>query len=211
MESSNRSPIFLCLIGPAGAGKSSVAEKLITDHPSMRLSISATSREPRAKEKEGVHYYFFSREDFEAQVAKGNFFEWEETHGNLYGTLKKTLEDAITNRYDLLFDVDIRGALNLKKSFPQHTVIVFVVPPSAEELKKRMEARGSATPEEIKKRLDTASGEYKMAKSQRDSIDYIVINDSFDGAYKEVVSILISERAKLSRVEEKVFLSLVKV
>lgn len=203
MESSSRGPIFLAIVGPAGAGKSSISEKLISDHPSLNLSISATSRKPRANEKEGIHYHFLSRPDFEKRIAEGAFFEWEETHGNLYGTLKTTMENAISKKYDLLFDVDIRGALNLKRSYPSNGVIVFIVPPTPESLKERMEGRGSATEEEIKKRLGTAEKEYGIAKEHRKEIDYIVINDSFDAAYKEVTSILAAERARLARVDDK--------
>lgn len=207
----NNSPIaregmLFCLVGPAGSGKSTLGKTLLDAcGSSLRLSISVTSRSPRAGEIEGVHYYFVSRAEFEKRVKEGLFFEWEETHGNLYGSLKKTVEDAISGGYDLLLDIDIRGALNFKRAYQRNTVIVFLFAPSEQDLRVRMEKRGKVTEEELNRRLLTAKGEYqKVLEAPQDgTVDYAVLNDKFDDTAVTLKSILEAERCKMIRLSRK--------
>lgn len=201
-----REGILFCIIGPAGSGKTTIAQKLLSEFSGdVSRSISTTSRTPRPGEVNGVNYHFVTREEFQRKASAGEFFEWEETHGNLYGTLKKNLDDAVTTAKDLLLDIDIRGALNFKKSYGNNTVIIFLVPPSADELKKRMQGRASMPPEEMTKRLDTAKAEYGLFLSDRtgaQQIDYAVLNDSLELSYQTIRGILIAERARASRTSQ---------
>lgn len=200
-----RAGILFCIVGPAGSGKTTFAQKLLAEFKELSKSISVTSRKPREGEVHGVNYHFVTREDFQKKIAAGEFFEWEETHGNLYGTLKKNLDDAIRSGSDLLLDIDIRGALNFKSTYPENTAIIFLIPPSAEELKKRMQNRGSIGAEELQKRLETAKAEYSLYLADRAGarqISYIVLNDSLDLSYQTIRGILIAERARGSRVAE---------
>lgn len=197
-----RTGILFCLIGPAGSGKTTIAQKLMQEFQDLKRSISVTSRSPREGEVQGVNYHFISREEFQKKVSAGDFFEWEETHGNLYGTLKKTLSDAITSSSDLLLDIDIRGASNLKRAHPHNTLITFLLPPSSTELIKRIKGRGAVSQEEIDARLQTAKTEYNLFLQDREGeklVDFIVLNDSLDLSYNQVKGILIAGRASCSR------------
>lgn len=201
-----RRGILFCFVGPAGSGKTTFAARLLRADPDrLKLSVSVTSRTPRAGEQDGVHYHFVTREDFRSKVERGEFFEWEETHGNYYGTLSSTVRDAMASGIDLLLDVDIRGALNFKKSFPDNTVIAFVIPPSTEELKNRIKMRSSVSENELSTRLATARSEYarliELAEKDAARVDYIVLNDELEQAYSRIVSILEAERARCKRLE----------
>jgi guanylate kinase len=198
-----RTGMLLCLVGPAGGGKTSHAEQLILDNPgTITFSVSATSRAPRVGEIDGVHYHFLSRAQFEQKLAAGDFFESEEVHGNLYGTLRQTITGALNAGLDLLLDIDIRGALNFKRHFPRESVIVFLVPPSADILRERLAARGSSSPEDLATRLNTAKSEYTALLSsvtEGPAIDYFVVNDDRQDAHQNLVAILKAERLRLVR------------
>jgi guanylate kinase len=171
----------------------------------MGLSISATTRTPRENERDGSSYFFLSREAFRAKAAAGEFFEWEEIHGNLYGTLRSTVDEALERGHDLLLDIDIRGALNFKRALPNSTVIVFLVPPSIEVLKKRLLARGKISEQELQTRLGTAEREYQQLLELQDkpgAIDYFVVNDSVEDTYALLNAIVAAERARLIRMKQ---------
>lgn len=198
-----RFPILFCLVGPAGSGKTTLAELLITQFSnSLSRVITTTSRLPRPGEIEGESYYFVTRESFQESVANKAFFEWEETHGNLYGTSFEAMHSIERRGEDLLLVVDIRGALNFKTSFPNRTVIIFLVPPSIEVLKNRVESRGTAQAE-LKRRLKTAEAEYNLALTHRDSLDYLVLNDDLEVATQTLTSVIRAERVKLSHYNPK--------
>ena len=200
-----RKGILFILIGPAASGKSTLCERLVTEFPdNLQYSVSVTSRAPRAGEIPGKSYHFVSRDDFEARRERGEFFEWEETHGNLYGTLQSNLLDGISSGKDLLFQIDIRGAINYKRQFPDNVVTIFLLPPSFEAMRKRLCGRGAVDQQELTRRFDTARAEYAMLlKVYRDSgkFDYVVVNKDLDKTYDEVRAIVIAERARYLRIE----------
>ena len=158
-----RQGLLLCLVGPAGSGKTTIGERVLAaERGALRQSVSVTSRQPRHGEVEGAHYHFISRGEFEARRDRGEFFEYEEIHENYYGTPRAPIEAAIAQGSDLLLIIDIRGALTTKRTFPLHTVIIFVTPYSSATLLSRIERRGGATQAEIERRLATARAEYNI-------------------------------------------------
>ena len=200
-----RKGILFILIGPTGSGKTTLCSRLIEEFPSeIKYSISVTSRTPRAQEVQGKSYQFISRAEFEARRTQGEFFEWEEIHGNLYGTLKANLVNGIDSGRDLLFQIDVRGALNFKRAFPDNTVTIFLVPPSFAVLRYRIEGRGPIDPEELKRRFKTAREEYSALlrlAGNTNSIDYLIVNHDIERAYDQVRSVVMAERARYHRMD----------
>ncbi|RMD86504.1 MAG: guanylate kinase [Candidatus Dadabacteria bacterium] len=197
-----REGILFCICGPAGVGKSTVARYLVENYSEVEFSVSATSRPPRKGESDGVDYHFMSREEFERRISEGDFFEYEEVHGNYYGTLKSSVEGAITAGTDLLLDIDIKGALTFKRKKPDNTVIVFMVPPSLKELISRIKYRGSISDEELSRRLKTLEEEYRILFDLgKENIDYLVVNAELSETCDLVSYIFQAERMKLKRLE----------
>ena len=199
-----RKGILFVLIGPSGSGKSTFCGRLIKDFDDLHYSISVTSRPPRQGEVQGKSYHFVSREEFLARRDRGEFFEWEETHGNLYGTLRSTLQNGIDGGHDLLFQIDIRGALTMKKHFPDNTVSVFIVPPSFEALRERLVGRGSVDAAELERRFGTARQEYETLLSlHRDAgkIDYLLLNQELEETYSHMKGIVMAERSRYLRLD----------
>ena len=202
-----RSGILFCLVGPTGCGKTTFCEQLLAkSNGDMSLSVSVTSRARRPPEREGQSYYFVQRADFEAKIANDEFFEWEEVHGQLYGTLKCVVETAVKEGRDLLLDVDIKGALNIRKKKPKDAVIVFIAPPSFQILKERLMKRGAVSQAEMEVRFETARREYEMLlKSGYSSgkVDYLVVNDVMPEALRLLEAVVAAERARLRRQQEE--------
>lgn len=200
-----RKGILFVLIGPSGSGKSTFCSRLVKEfRKDLHYSISVTSRPPRANEVPGKSYHFVSRDEFIAIRDRGEFFEWEETHGNLYGTLRANLENGIAMGHDLLFQIDIRGALSMKRSFPDNTVAIFILPPSFDALKDRVLGRSSIDPQELRRRFATARQEYDALLELRNDpgkIDYVVLNNELEETYDHVRSIVVAERSKYLRIE----------
>jgi guanylate kinase len=202
-----RSGILFIVMGPTGSGKTTLCDRLVQEFSSnLRYSVSVTSRMPRPGEIQGASYHFVTREKFVEKRETGEFFEWEETHGNLYGTLKSSLMAGIDAGVDLLFQVDIRGALNFKKQFPDNAVTIFLVPPEFEVMQQRLKARGTTDPLELAKRFKTAKAEYEALLASHkcwDTIDYLVVNSDIDVAYDGIRSIVMAERSRYHRMEKE--------
>ena len=172
---------------PSGSGKTTIVHRLLERYPQFEFSISATSRAPRGAERDGVDYYFLSQEAFAAAVAEGRFVEWEEVYkGTCYGTLRSEVERICQKGHVIVFDVDVLGGINLKRIFGQDACSVFIMPPSVEELRRRLEGRGTDSPEAIDRRV--AKAEFELTKAPE--FDHTVINDRLDDAVEETCAIL---------------------
>ena len=173
---------ILILSGPSGSGKGTIVKELLRRRPERTvLSVSATTRAPRKEDKEGFTYYFLTREEFDKLVSSGGMLEYTEYCGNCYGTPRAPVEKAAKKGMDVILEIEVQGGGNVKKVCPQAHMI-FVMPPSAEELKRRLEGRGSETEESIRRRLQTAVGEMDHAADY----DYILINDDLTAAVDEL-------------------------
>lgn len=193
---------YICLVGAAGSGKSTVANLLLRDRDvKLDRVVTTTSRTPRTGEVPGDSYHFVSRDSFMEMVASGAFFEWEETHGNCYGTTYAALQAVTKVGKSPLLIVDIRGALSFKKRFPAETVIVFLTPSSSEHLLNRLRGRGD-TEEQCNVRMATAAREYAMFIESQQEIEYVVINDVLEDAVASVEAILRAEECRTVRLSE---------
>ena len=189
-----REGILVVVSGPSGAGKGTVLNVFKEQEKNTRFSISATTRKPRKGEVEGVNYFFKSNEEFERMVASNELVEWVKYCDNCYGTPKKYIDDTIKQGMNCLLEIEVEGALNIKKAYPD-SVCIFLLPPSFEELKKRIEGRGTESPDIIAKRLEKAKREILFA----DRYDYIIINDDIENAVSSLRSILVAEKLKYKR------------
>lgn len=185
-----------CLIvvsGASGTGKGTVCAELLKRRTSLRYSISATTRNPRNGEQDGVQYFFHSRESFEKMIADGGLLEWADVYGNYYGTPKAPIERSLEEGQDILLEIDTQGALNVMEKMPDG-VFVFLLPPSLKELERRLRSRGTDAEEAIVRRLDSARGEIAAAKKY----GYVVVNDVVKDAVDTIDAILTAEHAKAS-------------
>ncbi len=181
---SNKVVIFSA---PSGSGKSTIVNHILGLHPEMEFSVSATSRAPRGQEKDGVEYYFFTSDEFRRMISEDKFVEHEEVYsGSFYGTLKSEVNRIWDKGHVIIFDVDVKGGVNLKKYFKEKALSVFIQAPSVEELRRRLVARGTDSPEAIEKRVAKAAEEMTYA----DKFDYILVNDDLQKAYTEAERIV---------------------
>lgn len=172
---------------PSGSGKTTIVRHLLERYPQLEFSVSATSRAPRGQERDGVDYYFLSQEEFAKAVAENRFVEWEEVYkGTCYGTLRSEVERIWAKGNIIVFDVDVIGGINLKRIFGGDACSIFVMPPSVEELRRRLEGRGTDAPEVIDRRV--AKAEFELTKAPE--FDHIVVNDSLDEAIAETTRII---------------------
>jgi guanylate kinase len=185
--------VGLCLVlsAPSGAGKSTLVGRLRAEFPGFAYSISCTTRAPRSGEEDGVHYHFLTREQFLHKREQGFFAEWAEVHGNFYGTPKGPVEKRLKDGHDVLFDIDVQGAMQLKQVFPQ-ALYVFILPPSREVLEARLRGRGTDAEEVIAKRMKNALGELQMAGR----FDYLIVNDDLEEAADELRAVYMAGRAR---------------
>ena len=186
--------LLIVLSGPSGAGKGTICQELLRQMPNLRYSVSSTTRYPRPGEVEGIHYYFRPRQEFEAMLARDELLEWAEFCDNYYGTPRFAVEQAIQEGLDVILEIEIQGALQIKKRFPQG-VFTFIVPPSLDVLSERIHKRGTETEEVIQKRLATATQELGYVSEY----DYVVINDEVPVAVNKLKSILIAEKCRVKR------------
>lgn len=172
---------------PSGSGKTTIVRQLLERYPQLEFSISATSRAPRGTERDGVDYYFLTQEQFAEAVEAEKFVEWEEVYpGTCYGTLRSEMERIWQKGHVIAFDVDVIGGLNLKRLFGADACSIFVMPPSIEELRRRLEGRGTDAPEVIDRRV--AKAEFELTKAPQ--FDHIVVNDELEEAVEKVCAIL---------------------
>jgi guanylate kinase len=183
---------ILVVSGPSGAGKSTIVNLFLQEVDNFALSVSYTTRKKREYEIEGVHYYFVTEEDFLKMVENNEFVEWANVFGNYYGTAKKEIERILRNDKNILLEIDVQGALSVKKNFPEQTVLVFILPETFSELKSRLAGRNTESQDELLKRIKTAEREIK----QINFYDYVIINKR--GCEKESVQVL----KAISKVEE---------
>jgi guanylate kinase len=180
---------IVIISAPSGAGKSTIVKHLLSGDINLEFSISATTRQPRGEEINGREYYFLSIEDFRERIKKGEFIEWEEVYKDqIYGTLKSEIERIWSNGNHVLFDVDVKGGINLKNIFGSKAVSIFIMPPSIDELEKRLVSRATDNPEKIKMRVAKAEEELKLAGE----FDHIVINNNLEQAESEVYKLVTS-------------------
>ena len=192
-----RRGIMLVLSSPSGAGKTTLTRNLleqenIDDPGKLELSVSVTTRGKRASEIAGVHYHFITSRDFETMRDRGQLLEWATVHGNYYGTPRDPVEKALSAGRDVLFDIDWQGAQQLKEKMPSDVISVFVLPPSAAELKSRLERRAEDSEEIIKRRLRNAAEEIQHWKEY----DYVLVNRDLDKSFARMRAILTAERLK---------------
>ena len=172
----------------SGAGKTTLKDKVIGEFPDIVYSISATTRKPREGEVDGVHYFFKTKEEFEKLIKEDGLIEWNEVHGNYYGTPKFFVEDMLRQGKRVLFDLDVFGKVNFDKVYPDATGIL-ILPPSEEELERRLRGRGTDSEEVIRLRLENAKKEMEFAKT-KGKYEYTIINDDLERAADELRAIL---------------------
>lgn len=177
--------------GPSGVGKSTVLKSLLERRKNVYFSVSATTREIRPGEENGVHYHFLEVDTFRQWIARGDFLEYAEYVGNFYGTLKRYVDEAMDRGEDVILDIEIQGAIQVKSKRPE-TVSIFIAPPSWAELERRLTERGTDSPEKVQKRLLRAKVEFQTAHTY----DYFVINDNVESAVRELDAIMTAEHCK---------------
>lgn len=189
-----REGILLVLVGPSGSGKGTVLSKVLSSDTNTFLSVSATTREPREGEVDGVNYYFMKKEEFVRLREKEGFLEWAEYCENYYGTPKKAVMERLKDGENVILEIEVQGAKQVKKMY-EKAVFVFIKPPTIEELRRRLIGRNTEDEETINKRLETAVQEYAFAKE----CDYIVINDDVHEAEKDLKAILRAEGVRQAK------------
>lgn len=186
-----RAGILFVISAPSGAGKSTLCSELLRRFKDIRLSVSYTTRPPRKGEINDVHYTFISQKKFKNMITGGKFAEWAMVHGNLYGTSVDRLKKLSKEGFDILLDIDVQGAKQVKNSY-KNAVYIFILPPSMEILKRRLMKRKSEPKEAVARRLERAKDEILSYKEY----DYVIINDKIDKAYREFESIILSSRLR---------------
>lgn len=186
------------LSAPSGAGKSSLINALLGKHADMQLSVSHTTRPPRAGEQDGVHYHFVSVDTFKQLIADGVFLEWAEVFGNYYGTSKAAIADQLARGIDVFLDIDWQGAQQIRPQVPG-VLSVFILPPSVAELEKRLQGRGTDSAEVIAKRMQQAKSEI----SHFPEYDYVLVNDDFQQCLAQFEAVVLAARQTLAKQQQK--------
>ena len=197
MIKSNRRGSLIVLSGPSGSGKGTICSSLVKENKNIWVSISCTSRSVRGNEQNGIDYYFLTREEFEKRIKDNGFLEYAEYNGNYYGTPKEEIEKKLENGIDVILEIEVQGALKIKK-LVKEAIFIFILPPSMEELKNRLEKRGTETEEKILKRFKTAYQEI----NELNKYNYVVVNDEIGKAVDKINAILKAEKCRVDRIEE---------
>lgn len=181
---------LIVISAPSGAGKTTIAKRILAAHPEeLTFSISATTRQMRTGERDGVDYYFLSRDEFVQKIKDNELIEYEEIFGNYYGTPVSEIDRATESKKRLIFDIDVKGGISIRRRFPDDSILLFIAPPSFEVLRERLSLRGSETPDTIDRRLSRAAMEMEMAKVY----DHIIINDDLAASVQLTETLIFSE------------------
>ncbi|MBI3988474.1 MAG: guanylate kinase [candidate division NC10 bacterium] len=192
----SRERLLVVVSAPSGAGKTSLCERTAAELPDLVHAVSFTTRPPRPHERDGRDYYFVDQQTFQRMIDKGEFFEWAEVHGHLYGTARSELEKHLAEGKDVALDIDTQGAKQMKRIFPQG-VFIFIVPPSLKMLEERLRRRKTDSEAEIRRRLKKALEEIRYYKEYQ----YVIVNDTFKRAVSEMKAIITAERCKSFRMD----------
>jgi guanylate kinase len=190
-----RKGALLIISAPSGAGKTTICRKLLARRKDLKYSVSCTTRTPRPGEKSGKHYFFLSREEFKRKIQRGELLEWAMVHDEYYGTPRAFVDDQIKKSLNVIMAIDVQGAMSIRRKHPA-AILVFVLPPSMNELKARLAGRRDAT-EIVAKRLANSRGELAAAKDY----DYVVVNDDLEKCVDQISCILTAETLKTSRLD----------
>ena len=190
---------LIVVSAPSGAGKSSLAERVLKRLSDLRFSISYTTREPRGTERDGIDYYFVTEDEFRAMRERDEFLECAEVHGHLYGTHQKPIEELLAHGFDVMLDIDVQGAEQVRRRVPE-AILVFILPPSSEVLEARLRARNLNAPADIERRLRNAAIEVQLYER----FDYVVVNDDLDRALDQLEAIIVAERCRPDRQRNRI-------
>ncbi|GAA4715985.1 guanylate kinase [Brevibacillus fulvus] len=194
MKMENDSGLLLVLSGPSGVGKGTICKALRERMTNLVYSVSATTRAPRAGEIEGVNYFFKSRAEFERMIAENELLEWAEYVGNYYGTPRRFVEETLASGRDVILEIEVQGALQVKEKFPEG-IFLFLAPPDLAELQNRIVGRGTESEESIRNRMEVAKAEIELM----DKYDYVVVNDVVDCACEKIEAIIMAEHLRKER------------
>ncbi len=186
--------LLIVISGPSGVGKGTVCSRLAEREDDVFISVSATTRQPRNGEADGVNYFFYSEDKFKEMIANDEFMEWAVFCDNYYGTPKKAVFDKLKEGKNVILEIDVQGALKVKSKYPEG-VYIFILPPSKDELKARLSGRGTESEEVINMRLAASVGELEQCKKY----NYVVVNDTVENATDKVMSIISAEKARIER------------
>ena len=195
----NRKGLLLVVSGPSGAGKGTICKELLDKNSDIKLSISATTRKPRNGEIHGVNYFFLEKEDFTTMIDNGEFLEHAQIYDNFYGTPKAAILECLNKGQDVILEIEMQGARQIKEVYPEG-VFIFVLPPSLEELKNRIVGRGTETAEEINKRFSSAFEEI----NQIVNYDYFIFNKDVNTSVRELENIINSEKNRVTRYKDSI-------
>ena len=195
----NRKGLLLVVSGPSGAGKGTICKALLNKNDQIKLSVSATTRKPRNGEVHGVNYFFIEKEEFTKMIENGEFLEYAQIYDNFYGTPKAAIIECLEKGQDVILEIEMQGARQIKEVFPEG-VFIFVLPPSLEELKSRIVGRGTETQEEIEKRFSCAFEEI----NQIVNYDYFIVNEDIEKSVSDVEAIICAEKNKVTRYKNNI-------
>ncbi|MCI6668152.1 MAG: guanylate kinase [Romboutsia timonensis] len=195
----NRKGLLLVVSGPSGAGKGTICKALLNKNDQIKLSVSATTRKPRNGEVHGVNYFFMEKEEFTKMIENGEFLEYAQIYDNFYGTPKAAIIECLEKGQDVILEIEMQGARQIKEVYPEG-VFIFVLPPSLEELKSRIVGRGTETQEEIEKRFSCAFEEI----NQIVNYDYFIVNEDIEKSVSDVEAIICAEKNKVTRYKNNI-------
>jgi len=195
----DRKGLLLVVSGPSGAGKGTICKALLNKNDQIKLSVSATTRKPRTGEVHGVNYFFLEKEEFTTMIENGEFLEYAQIYDNFYGTPKAAIIECLEKGQDVILEIEMQGAKQIKEVYPEG-VFIFVLPPSLEELKSRIVGRGTETAEEIEKRFSCAFEEI----NQIVNYDYFIVNEDVDKSVNDVEAIICAEKNKVTRYKNNI-------